>query len=158
MKPIPRRGASRATTPSVIDFLQRHEGAAGLLPAAQRLLKLREDVVALMPEALRQTCEVAGFDDETVVLRVASAGAAAKLRQTLPRISAGLLDRGWKVSAIRMRVQPRGSLVVSTTWKAPSTTAIPAGGVDAFEELRGKLDESPLRSAVERLIRRRRPA
>jgi len=156
MKMFPRQRSSVASATSAIDFLQRHEGAAGLLPAAQRLLKLRRDLLALMPAALRGLCEVSGFDDETVMLQVSSAGAAAKLRQTLPRIRDGLIDRGWKVNAIRMRVQPRTSSGISTTWKSPSTTAIPGGALDAFSALNSKLEHPALKSAVERLIRRRR--
>lgn len=158
MKPFPRQRSPVASATSAIDFLQRHDGAAGLLPAAQRLLALRRDVLALMPGALRNICEVSGFDDETVMLQVSSAGAAAKLRQTLPRMRDGLVDRGWKVNAIRMRVQPRFSSGGSTTWRAPSTAAIPLVAVDAFAALDGKLEHPALKAAVERLVRRRRSA
>jgi hypothetical protein len=155
MKPFPRQRSMVASATSAIDFLQRHDAAAGLLPTAQRLLKLRRDVLALMPAALREICEVTGFDDDTVVLHVSSAGAAAKLRQTLPRIRDGLLDRGWKVNAIRMRVQPKTYSDISTTWRAPSTASIPAGALDAFAELSASLEHPALKSAVERLLRRR---
>ena len=158
MKSFPRQRTPAASATTALEFLQRHDGAAGLLPAAQRLLKLRRDVLALMPSALRDVCEVSGFDDETVVLQVSSAGAAAKLRQTLPRIRDGLIGRGWKVNAIRMRVQPKTSSGISTTWRAPSTTAIPLGAIDAFADLNEKLEHPALKSAVERLVRRRRPA
>ncbi|MEO8937126.1 MAG: DciA family protein [Burkholderiaceae bacterium] len=155
MKSYPRQPSPRHSPTSVLEFLQRDDGAAGLLPAAQRMLKLREDLLALMPAKLGENCEVSGFDDETVVLRVSSAGAAAKLRQTLPRLRDGLLHRGWKVNAIKMRVQPLGSSTVSTTWRASSQTAIPQDGVDAFAALHSQLEDSPLKSAVERLLRRR---
>ena len=143
---------------SVIDFLQRHEGTAALLPAAQRILQLRQDFVALIPASLRDTCEVSGFNEESVTVRASSAGAAAKLRQTLPRVRDGLLERGWQVNAIRVRVQPGGAASVSTHWEAPSQTAIPASGVAAFESLNEVLEDSSLKTAVQRLIRRRRRA
>lgn len=149
------RPASGRTATTVIEFLQRHDEAAGLLPAAQRILNLRQDVLALMPARLRDTCEVSGFNEETVTVRVSSAGAAAKLRQTLPRLQAGLIDRGWKVNAIRVRVQPGGSSTISTAWVAPSQAAIPVSGVAAFASLNDILESSPLKAAVERLLRRR---
>ena len=155
MKTFPRQRAPLRGPTSVLDFLHRDEGAAGLLPSAQRLLGLRQDLLALMPVTLRDHCEVSGFDEEIVVLRVTSAGAAAKLRQTLPRLRDGLIDRGWKVNAIRMRVQPRKSPVASTTWRAPTLATIPTAGVDSFAALNRSLDDSPLKAAVERLIRRR---
>lgn len=149
------KAPTRQTSAPVIEFLNRHDGAATLLPAAQRILKLRQDLLALMPASLRETFEVAGFDDETVVLKVSSAGAAAKLRQTLPRLCDGLSDRGWKVSAIRTRVQPGGSAVESTTYAAKHGVPMSAAGLSAFTALEGTLDRSPLRDAVERLVTRR---
>ena len=149
------RPPSGAIASSAIEFLQQNDGAAGLLPAAQRILNLRRDVVALMPANLRDTCEVSGFNEEIVTVRASSAGAAAKLRQTLPRLRGGLVDRGWKVSAIRVRVQTGGSSAVSTSWVAPSPAAIPTSGVAAFASLNDTLETSPLKAAVERLLRRR---
>ena len=143
------------TSTPVIEFLQRDEAASGLLPTARRALALRSDLQALLPGALRDRCDVSAFDAETLVLAVPSAGIATKLRQTLPRLQDGLVSRGWKVSAIRIRVQPKGTPVVSSTWITGSGTAIPPGALDAFVALRETLHKSPLRSAVERLIGRR---
>jgi len=150
MKPAGRREAI-----SAIDFLRRHDSAAAMLPAAERLVNLRQDLLALMPATLRQTCDVSGFDDETVVLRVSSASAAAKIRQTLPRLRDGLLERGWKVNAIRMRVQPRISSVESTGWKSGRAPDMGAAGIAAFAVLDSGLEDSPLKTAVARLLGRR---
>lgn len=147
----------RPGSTSVIEFLQRHEAAAGLLPAAQRIVRLGQDLRLLLPPALKDSCEVAGFDDGTVLLKVSSAGLAAKLRQTLPRLADGLQQRGWQVSAIRTRVQPGGSPTTSATWAAPSEAAIPTSAVAAFGDLSRSLDDSPLKTAVDRLVRRRAP-
>ena len=144
------------TSTPVIEFLQRHDAAGGLLPTAQRALALQGDLQALLPAPLRDRCAVSAFDAETITLGVSSAGMAAKLRQTLPRLQDGLVERGWKVNAIRIRVQPKGSPTVSSTWVTGTGTSIPSGGVDAFVALREALDDSPLRAAVERLIGRRR--
>ncbi len=144
------------TSTPIIEFLQRHEAAGGLLPTARRALALQGDLHALLPAPLRDRCDVSAFDAETITLRVSSAGMAAKLRQTLPRMQDGLVERGWKVNAIRIRVQPKGSPTVSSTWATGSSNSIPPGGLDAFVALRETLDDSPLRAAVERLIGRRR--
>ena len=151
MKPNPQG----ATAP-VIDFLRRHDGAAALLPAALRNLRLGQDTLALMPAVFRETCEVAGCDDGVLILRVSSAGAAAKLRQTLPRLQGGLLDRGWQVSSIRVRVQPRPADAGPTVRKQKNDAAISPEGLAAFADLRNTLADSPLKTAVERLIKRRR--
>ena len=150
MKPNPKDASA-----SVIDFLRRHDGAAALLPSALRNLRLGQDTLALMPEVLRDTCEVAGCDDGVLILRVSSAGAAAKLRQTLPRLREGLIRRGWQVSSIRVRVQPR-TADTRTRVQAPKVDAtISPEGLAAFADLRNNLTDSPLQGAVDRLIRRR---
>lgn len=141
---------------TAIEFLRRHEGGAALLPAARRILDLRRDLLGLIPPSLRDTCDVTGFDDDVVIVRVLSASGAAKLRQTLPRLRDGLVERGWKVGAIRMQVRPATAAPVARRWRAGPTTAIPAAGVAAFDDLHRHLEESPLRTAVERLLRRRR--
>ena len=140
---------------SVMDFLQRHDASAGLLPTAERLLRLREDLFAGMPPSLQASCDVTGCDDSTVVLSVASASAAAKLRQTLPRLKAKLSARGWRIEGIRIRVRPR-LYDGEPPRKAPSNQAmIPVEAIAAFEDLGRRLDDSPLRTAVERLVSRR---
>ncbi len=140
-----------------MDFLARHDASAGLLPTAERLLKLREDLFAAMPPSLRTSCEVTGCDDSVVVLCVTSASAAAKLRQTLPRLQEGLVARGWRVEGIRIRVKPRLRDGEPAHVRSSTRAAISSTGVAAFEELGHRLDDSPLRAAVERLVRRRSP-
>lgn len=142
---------------SVIDFLKRHDGTAAMLPAAERLLDLQRDTLALIPPALHAVCTVSGLDAGTMTLRVSSASAAAKLRQTLPRVSDGLQRRGWKVSGIRIRVQPRNFATESETWVATRTLSMSPAGVAAFQSLGDGLDESPLKAAVARLLARRLP-
>jgi len=142
---------------TVIDFLNRHDTAAALVPAAQRALDLKKDLLMLLPTALREGCEAAGCDDGVLNLRVASASAAAKLRQTLPRIQSGLVDRGWEVSSIRIRIQPPDpTLAGDSRTVTAHGIDISAGGVAAFANLHDSLAESPLKDAVDRLVRRRR--
>ena len=151
MKPTPRGFA-----PTIIEFLRRNDGVGNLLPTAERVLELRQDVLAIVPAALRETCEVAGFTDGTLILRVASAGAAAKLRQTLPRLREGLLDRGWQVTAIRLRVQALNSVEISRSCASLTKHAqMPGEALAAFSELAKQLSDSPLKDAVGRLVRRR---
>ncbi len=151
--PPPQRPAS------VMDFLHRHDGAAALLPAAERIVRLEADLLGAMPASLRADCTVTDFDGAEVTVRVSSASVAAKLRQTLPRLRETLVRRGWQVDGIRLRIRPRPKHEAEPApWKSPTTPSIPAAGVDAFEVLGDTLDDTPLRAAVDRLVRRRRPA
>ena len=138
------------------DFLERHEGAARLLPSVARMLRLKQDLFDALPPALHGSCEVAGCDDAVVVLHVSSASAATKMRQTLPRLQATLVERGWNVDTIRVRVKPRLARRADPTRASPTHSAIPASGIASFDDLGQQLEPSPLRAAVERLVRRRR--
>jgi hypothetical protein len=138
-----------------IDFLPRQDGVAALVPAAKRLVRLQNDLFAMVPAALRAGCDVALGGERTVVLHVASASTAAKLRQMLPRIVEGLVARGWTIDELRVRVRPRA--IEDKSPRRTRVLAIAATGVDAFEALGATLDASPLKDAVERLVRRRRP-
>jgi hypothetical protein len=142
---------------SAIDFLHRHEGAAALLPAAERMVRLTQDLAAQLPPTLRASCDVTAFDDTIVTLRVYSAAAAAKLRQTLPRVQEALNGRGWQVDGIRVRVRPRAPSSQIVGRATAVHAGIPSSGLEAFDALAGSLEESPLRTAVERLVRRRDP-
>jgi hypothetical protein len=141
---------------SVADFLSRQDdGAAALMPAARRLLRLQEDLFATVPAALRAGCDVAASGERAIVLHVTSASIAAKLRQMLPRITEGLTARGWSIDEVRVRVRPRA---IESVTRPTRTLAISPVGVDAFESLGATLEPSDLKDAVERLVRRRRPA
>ncbi len=109
---------------------------------------------ALLPAVLAQSCEVANGDDGMLRVSVPSAAAAAKLRQTLPRLRDGLVERGWQVSGIRVRVQPRPAAAPEPRRRAPE---MPAAAVSAFETLAPALQPSPLKDAVERLLRHSLP-
>jgi hypothetical protein len=59
----------------------------------------------LIPAALRSAIRAGPVDGPAWCLLVDSSAAAAKLRQLLPGIQACLLDRGWKITSIRIKVQ-----------------------------------------------------
>jgi hypothetical protein len=78
---------------------------AGLAQLARESGKRLEAVQPLIPEALRSAVKAGPIDGSTWCLLVANNAAAAKLRQVLPALTARLLDCGWQVTAIRLKVQ-----------------------------------------------------
>ena len=62
-------------------------------------------IEALLPETLRSTIRPGPIDGETWCVLVANNAAASKLRQLIPSLTAHLRARGWKVTAIRLKVQ-----------------------------------------------------
>jgi hypothetical protein len=61
----------------------------------------------LLPAALAPHVLAGPVDELGWTLLAANASVAAKLRQLQPRLEDALQARGWQVSAIRVKVQPR---------------------------------------------------
>lgn len=74
---------------------------AGLVQESSDRLKAVE---SLIPEALRHAIQAGPIDDGVWCLLVSSNAAAAKVRQLLPLIQSRLIDKGWKVTSIRLKI------------------------------------------------------
>jgi hypothetical protein len=85
--------------------------AAGNAPSLARLTELvRESndrlkaIESLLPAALRSAVKAGPIDGESWCLLVSGNAAAAKVRQLIPLIQARLLNKGWKVTSIRLKL------------------------------------------------------
>jgi hypothetical protein len=85
--------------------------AAGNSPTLARLAELIDDsnarfkaIEPLLPEALLCAVKPGPIEGESWYLLVSSNAAAAKIRQLVPLLQARLLDRGWKVTSIRLKI------------------------------------------------------
>jgi hypothetical protein len=85
--------------------------AAGNAPSLARLTELvRESndrlkaIESLLPAALRPAIKAGPIDGESWCLLVNGNAAAAKVRQLIPLIQARLLNKGWKVTSIRLKL------------------------------------------------------
>ena len=64
-----------------------------------------EAIQPILPPALAPHVKPGPVDDTGWSLLAANASVAAKLRQLQPRLEEALRERGWQVSAIRVKVQ-----------------------------------------------------
>ena len=144
------------TSKGVADFLRGHDKMAMLLPSITRMAALQRDCAAALP-AMFSTCAILQFDNEQMVLAVPNAALASKLKQQLPKLTATLLQRGWQVSAIRLKVQVGASLETTTQAKQ---LRLPDQAISALALLETTLDKSPrnadLLDAISRLVTRPR--
>lgn len=82
-------------------------------PLAQLRARLQDSnarfaaIRGLLPVALAPHVTAGSVDEEGWTLMAANASVAAKLRQLQPRLEESLRQRGWQVSAIRIRVHSR---------------------------------------------------
>lgn len=74
---------------------------AGLVQDSSDRLKAIE---SLIPQALRPSIQAGPIDEGVWCLLVSSNAAAAKVRQLLPLIRSRLIDKGWKVTSIRLKI------------------------------------------------------
>ena len=74
---------------------------AALVKESSARLKAIE---TLIPETLRPAVKAGPIDGETWCLLVNGNAAAAKLRQIIPLIQSRLLQDGWKVTTIRLKI------------------------------------------------------
>jgi hypothetical protein len=143
------------STRTVLDCFADNPVWGTLLPTLERLGKVQIDLNACLPVGLKSKASVASFSNDNLCIAVASAAVATKLRQTLPRIEAGLQGRGWKVNAIQIRVQPDAIPLESTSYKKdPKQAVVTSHARQALQELTSHLEEGALRDAVERLANR----
>ena len=92
------------------------EQAAQDSPTLARLAQLAREsgerlkaIESLIPAPLRSCVRPGPIEGTSWCLLVEGNAAAAKLRQMLPALQARLCDRGWQVTAIRLKVQARAS-------------------------------------------------
>lgn len=152
--------ASGRSAATIMELLRQDPTTGGLLPTAERLLQLQQDLNLLLPAGTAASCEVYVSSGDTLIVSAASAALAGKLRQMVPSLIAGLTQRGWKVNAIQLRVQPLNSLTNSNTYangeEKPKRARLPSSALESWAELAETLEKSPLQEAVNALVRRRR--
>jgi hypothetical protein len=101
--------------------------------------------------ALSTQVQVLGLQLGTLSVAAANATIAAKLRQLAPEMVAKLQNRGCEVSGIRIKVQ-----VSFDRWQhTPAPRKLSKTAQSALKGLSLNLDDSPLKSALERMTQKK---
>ena len=141
--------------------ISKHLASAELHDIAARLAyikRLQRRYRTLVPEALAEASRVCAIDGTIVVICAASGPVAAILRQLAPRVLEGLREGARKASkhstdqefnGIRVEVQ-----VKQVTPRRPVKARAPLPS-EKLEEMARGLSESPLRTALERITKKR---
>jgi hypothetical protein len=139
------------------DFLRRNERLAALLPTVQRMARLQQDCAAVLPTAF-SLCDILSFEAGNLVLSAPNASVAAKLKQQLPKLQDALVQKGWQIDHIRLKVQMMKAMAVAPVERRE--LSIPDTGVESFAELSEKLEatkqNAPLIAALKNLVAHRR--
>jgi hypothetical protein len=130
-----------------------------LTPEHQRLFRHMEKLTAMQrvfmkiaPPQLAQHCALGGFSEGNLTICADNGAIAAKLRQMLPSLLLKFQAMGYEVTAIRIAVQAnyrniRGDYLTS------GKPRIGDEGVKSLNGLAAGLPDSPLKKAVESLLK-----
>lgn len=146
--PYSPRTRSTPTATGALDFLRSHDRMSTILPTLTRLASLQRDCATLLP-ALFQTCSVLHLDNGQLILATPNAALASRLKQQLPKLQESLLQRGWQVNAIRIKVQ-----VARPPEQPPAMVqrSLSKQALASFSELSEALEESPRNQALKAAI------
>jgi hypothetical protein len=120
-----------------------------LLTKAQALSDLQRHFASVAPPYIAQCSQVLGLQLGALSIAVVNATAAAKLRQLAPELVVMLQHKGCAVSAIRVKVQ----VAFSYNPPKPPPRNLSSTAKDALQELSLGLNDSPLKNALEKMVR-----
>jgi hypothetical protein len=155
-KPHTPRTRSAPTATGAVDFLRVHDRMSTILPTITRLAALQKDCATLLP-TLFENCSVLHVENGQLTLATPNAALASRLKQQLPKLQDGLLQRGWQVNAIRIKVQ-----VTRPPEQAPEfiQRSLSEQALTSFSTLAETIEDSPrnqaLKSAIAALMKNRR--
>jgi len=142
------------TAKGAADFLRAHDKMASILPVVTRMAALQKDCADALP-SMFDSCSVLSYESDQLVLAIPNSALASKLKQKLPKLLDILHSRGWKVIAIRMKVQVTQEIAKKEILRKPG---LPSQAILALASLDQALGESPnnraLKTAVEKMLRK----
>ncbi|ARO86427.1 DUF721 domain-containing protein [Nitrosospira lacus] len=139
-------------------------GALSTMSDHQRLFGYLDKLTAMQrvfmdiaPPQLAQRCTLGGFFEGNLTLCAHNGAIAAKLRQILPSLLLKFRARGYEVTAIRVTVQADYRSVTGHGLSANGPAGkqkIGQAGVKSLIGLAAELPPSPLKTAVESLLKK----
>jgi hypothetical protein len=72
----------------------------------------------------------------------------------LPKLQQGLREKGWSVEQIRLKVQPMAPETAPVATR--QHRELSSGALSSFAALASEIEDSPLRDAVQALLKRRK--
>jgi hypothetical protein len=132
-------------------LLQAEPQFAVALPEAERLFGLNRRFAGVVPPAVARACRIATLQGDIAVIFCANGAAASRVRAQAKGVASALSRADAPVAGIKVKIR--------ADWSVPAPAEkhdIPAAGLNAFEALQTSLADGGLKSALERLLNRRR--
>ncbi|MEO7465083.1 MAG: DciA family protein [Nitrosospira sp.] len=122
-----------------------------------KLIEMQQIFMKMVRPQLAQHCTLGGFFEGNLTIYAHNGAIAAKLRQTLPSLLLKFQTRGYEVTAIRIAVQANYHAIGGNDLPgnlSRKSLKIGQAGRESLNGLAAELPPSPLRSAVESLLKR----
>lgn len=132
-------------------FLGSTATLAALLKQAERLSELQRLWEQVAPPPFAKTCKVGGLHGQVLVLYANNGAIAAKIRQLAPTLQEKFQKKGFEVTSILVRVQAR---FLAPEKKPVKALRLGAAGTASLRQLADQLGDSPLRQALENMLKR----
>ena len=152
----PAKPPSKASTSQdAVSFLRGHEALAALLPTATKLAKLQADCLTILPAQFSH-CTVLNVNEGQLHIAVPNSALATRIKQMLPKLQSALIERGWQVEGIKLRIQVDAPAPAPPVIEGRELTS---SALDSFRELNQNLENHPsnlaLKQAIQNLLKRR---
>ena len=145
-----RRSEQRTSSRELLEYLRSDDKLGSLLPTVEQVVQLQAACEQQLP-SLFNSCQVMQLREGTLHISAPNAALATRLRQVLPKLQQGLREKGWGVEQIRLKVQ------LMPTQPAPSPASEPrvlsSSAIASFASLASQIEESPLRDALQNLLK-----
>ncbi|MBM3365859.1 MAG: DUF721 domain-containing protein [Betaproteobacteria bacterium] len=150
-----KRPEVRPTARDPLAYLRSDDTLAALLPTAQQVAELQAACETLLP-TLFGRCQVLHLRQGILTIAAPNAALATRLRQIQPKLQQDLQGRGWDVEQIRMKIQLMSAEPAPVPPGEPRELS--SSALSSFAALASEIEDSPLRDAVQALLRRRNKA
>ena len=136
---------------SLENYLEAADGTSNALVHAKLLIKLTHIYQKIAPAYLGQASRLANYKSGTIVIHAASGAVASKLKQLAPTLANGFCKSGVECNVVQVKVKAYENIKQSST-----STVKPLSRKTStdIESLRDTLPDSPLRGALDALLKR----
>ena len=138
----------------VSDLLAYSTKLRELSRQAQRLAEFQRALVSILPPSLASAVRVTSFRAGTLVVAAENNAVLAKLKQLLPRLLLHVQKRENEVTGIQLQAQV--GMPQMNVGSAVPERELSLAATRGLEELASTMQTSPLKHALDRMVRRRK--
>ncbi len=139
--------------------MRENESIAPVLDRLELVSHLQQIFAEATPAGVSAVSRIASIEGTTLVVVAANGAAATRLKQLQPQLLAKLQEkREVEVTAIRILVQPEAGPYEPSGKASKSVAPKPAMPLEVIDSLTENIEDSPLKSALQQIKKRRERA